>query len=182
MLWLPLLLLLLAGLGFAGWMAMREGNPQLPAATPFASVELDPLIDGEGLGNGAAALESWSDERWQRLEQATANLPSVAASAATIRRAGAPGAEAVASATRPKRQGRSTVSTFGSLDRNGDGRLSPAEFAVFHVPGVQPARQGTKADDMPPYVSTNALNRSIGAFRRLAATQGEAAANRIHEA
>ncbi|TFI57543.1 hypothetical protein E2493_14320 [Sphingomonas parva] len=53
---------------------------------------------------------------------------------------------------------------FALLDRNGDGRMSPAEFAIWKVDGVRPCRQGQKADDMPPYVGTAALNQSIESF------------------
>lgn len=168
-LWLPLLLALLAGAALLWWMAARSDERQPAgnsATSPSAALGEDPLIQGEGLGNGAAGPEAWSEARWQQLEQQAGRAPPATAPAGTL-----PAAEAPAAAARPpeRRNARanSTATSFDALDRNNDGRLSPAEFAVFHLPEVQPARQGAKADDMPPYVSTNALNRSIGAFRRL---------------
>ena len=168
-LWLPLLLALLAGAALLWWLAVRsdEGQPAGNSATsPFAALGEDPLIEGEGLGNGAAAPETWSEARWQQLEQGARGAPLASAPGGSVRAAEAPAAAARPPERRNARAS-STARSFDALDRNNDGRLSPAEFAVFHLPEVQPARQGAKADDMPPYVSTNALNRSIGAFRRL---------------
>ena len=169
-LWLPLLLLLLAGLGLVWWVAIRDDGGRLAAdeiTSPFVALNEDPLIDGPGLGNGAEAPEAWSEARWQQLERRTGDVSLPDVPPANLRPMAVPGAGAAASAARPKAPSKSGRMTFASLDRNKDGRLSPAEFAVFHVPGVEPRRQGAKADDMAPYVSTDTLNRSIGAFRRL---------------
>lgn len=64
------------------------------------------------------------------------------------------------------RQTQFGTGSFEALDRNDDGRLSPAEFAILRVETVRPSWQGNKADDIPPYVSTQALNSSIEDFRR----------------
>ena len=56
---------------------------------------------------------------------------------------------------------------FAGFDRDSDGRLSPAEYAIYNLPGETPARQGATNDDNPPFVSDEALNKSATSFRRL---------------
>lgn len=56
---------------------------------------------------------------------------------------------------------------FTGLDRDGDGRLSPAEYAIHAIPGETPARQGATNDEKPPYVSDEALNQVVTSFRKL---------------
>ena len=57
--------------------------------------------------------------------------------------------------------------SFGALDRDGDSRLSPAEYAIYALPSETPARQGATNDENPPYVSDEALNSVVTSFRRL---------------
>lgn len=56
---------------------------------------------------------------------------------------------------------------FAGLDRDNDNRLSPAEYAIHNLPAETPARQGATNDEMAPFVSDGALNRSVTDFRRL---------------
>ena len=56
---------------------------------------------------------------------------------------------------------------FAGLDRDNDGRLSPAEFAIYNLPAETPARQGATHDEHPPFVSDEALNRSATSFRQV---------------
>ena len=57
--------------------------------------------------------------------------------------------------------------SFAALDRDADGRLSPAEYAIHALPGETPARQGATNDEKPPYVSDEALNKVATSFRGL---------------
>ena len=58
--------------------------------------------------------------------------------------------------------------TFADADLDGDGRITPAEFAVYELDSVQPAQKAAGAnDEMMPFVSDEALNRVIDNFRRL---------------
>lgn len=57
--------------------------------------------------------------------------------------------------------------SFAVLDRNRDGRLSPAEFAIYDLENVRPTVKGKKNDEMRPFVSNEALNMSITDFRKL---------------
>ena len=53
-------------------------------------------------------------------------------------------------------------------DRDGDGRLSPAEYAALTMPSVDPTQKAPGSnDEMRPYVSDEALNEAITGFRRL---------------
>lgn len=56
---------------------------------------------------------------------------------------------------------------MAGLDRDNDGRLSPAEYAIHALPSETPARQGATNDQKPPYVSDEALNQVVTSFRRL---------------
>ena len=58
-------------------------------------------------------------------------------------------------------------SGMAGYDRDNDGRLSPAEYAIHALPGETPARQGATNDENPPYVSDEALNRIATEFSRL---------------
>ena len=66
-----------------------------------------------------------------------------------------------------KAGGTAGSSRFSSLDRDGDGRLSPAECAIYDLPAETPARQGATDDQNPPFVSDEALNASAMSFRGL---------------
>lgn len=61
----------------------------------------------------------------------------------------------------------SAATSFAGFDRDNDGRLSPAEYAIYALPSETPARQGAVNDENPPFVSDEALNQSITSFRRL---------------
>ena len=56
---------------------------------------------------------------------------------------------------------------FASVDFDSDGRLSPAEYAIYNLPAETPARQGATHDEKAPFVSDEALNRSATSFRSL---------------
>ena len=57
---------------------------------------------------------------------------------------------------------------FAETDLDGDGQITPAEFAVRELDRVDPAQKAAGADDdMRPYVSDEALNRVIESFRKL---------------
>lgn len=57
---------------------------------------------------------------------------------------------------------------FGQADLDGDGQITPAEYAVRELDRVDPAQKAAGAnDEMRPYVSDEALNQVIDSFRRL---------------
>lgn len=56
---------------------------------------------------------------------------------------------------------------MGGFDRDNDGRLSPAEYAIHTLPSETAARQGATNDENPPFVSDEALNQVITSFRQL---------------
>lgn len=55
---------------------------------------------------------------------------------------------------------------FTQSDRDNDGRLSPAEYAIYALSEETPARQGAVNDESPPFVSDEALNEVATEFRR----------------
>jgi|TARA_R100000501_G_scaffold4652_1_gene10038 hypothetical protein len=57
--------------------------------------------------------------------------------------------------------------SFAQLDRDGDGQLSVAEFAIYDLSNVHPRVQGQKDDGTRPYVSTTAVNMAMEDFARL---------------
>ena len=63
--------------------------------------------------------------------------------------------------------GAGAAMNFAGLDRDADSRLSPAEYAIYSLPGETPARQGATNDENPPFVSDEALNEAASSFRRL---------------
>ena len=159
--------LLLLGLLLAAfiWSEVRGGIEADGNVTgdPFASID-EPLIAGEGLGPGVPQSIPWPPEE-------AGFTTSVGAVDASRRSAVKPSARSEtnrASDGRAAYRGAAEVGdAFSRLDRNGDGRLSPAEFAIYRVKGVKPNQQGRKADDMTPFVPTSALNLAIPEFRRL---------------
>ncbi|MGB7405539.1 MAG: hypothetical protein WA906_07620, partial [Pacificimonas sp.] len=60
--------------------------------------------------------------------------------------------------------------SFAQLDRNDDGKLSVAEFAIYDLSGVNPMMKGNKQDQTMPYVSTDAINMVAEQFARLDTT------------
>ena len=56
---------------------------------------------------------------------------------------------------------------FASVDVDGDGRLTPAEYAIHRLPSETAAREGATNDEQPPYVSDEALNEVATGFRQL---------------
>jgi hypothetical protein len=149
-----------------GWIG--DSAPDGTAA-PFADMEFaPPLIKGDGLGDGSAALPWPADvsvpgpgrtggEAVEAYTRREARLPS------PLRKSSVrPSGRYSAGSALPIPE-----QSFGALDRNEDGRLSPAEFAIYRLRSLQPARKGMKADDLPPYVPTSALNTTIVEFRPL---------------
>jgi hypothetical protein len=57
--------------------------------------------------------------------------------------------------------------SFAELDRNNDGRMSIAEFAIYDLANVNPTVKGSKDDEMMPYVSDDAINMVAVDFVRL---------------
>lgn len=55
---------------------------------------------------------------------------------------------------------------FTASDRDNDGRLSPAEYAIYALSEETPARQGAVNDESAPFVSDEALNEVATEFRR----------------
>lgn len=56
---------------------------------------------------------------------------------------------------------------FANLDRNGDGKLSIAEFAIYDLANINPRMKNGAEDEMRPYVSTEAINMAEDDFVRL---------------
>ena len=56
---------------------------------------------------------------------------------------------------------------FANLDRNGDGKLSIAEFAIYDLANINPRMKNGADDQMMPYVSTEAINMAEDDFVRL---------------
>lgn len=165
-LWLPVAALLAILLWVVIASPVQDDRPE-QALEPFAKIDVD-LIQGEGLGPGAADLPSWPADFGTspvgQVGQVGAFVPGTARNA----NAGGFGARSAEPTARiPASAGDVTPNSFRALDRNSDGRLSPAEFAIYRLDGVRPNHKGNKADDMAPYVPTHALNRTIGEFRRL---------------
>lgn len=149
-----MILVILATRFLIAWLMQGSGT----ADAPFPEVVFEPLFKGDGVVGGAPF-------------PATANVagrsPVVSApDRANLEDAGPSGPPAAA-ARSDQGAFASNGRRFSAADRNGDGRISPAEFAIVEIEGVRPDWQGTKADDMAPYVPTAALNRSIGEFRTL---------------
>lgn len=133
------------------------------ASEPFSKIKVD-LIEGEGLGSGTADVPPWpADFAAAPAGEAGASAPRLAPAAQADRRV----RSADPTPPVPARAGDLTPNSFRALDRNSDGRMSPAEFAIYRLDGVRPNHKGNKADDMAPYVSTQALNQTIVEFRRL---------------
>ena len=161
-LWIPLAALAAVLLWVLVARAVEEPAPE-QASEPFAKIEVD-LIEGEGLGPGTADVPPWpADFAAAPAGEAGALTPSSAPDA----RAGRGVRSADAAPRVPARANDLAPNSFRALDRNSDGRMSPAEFAISRVEGVRPNHKGNKADDMAPYVPTQALNQTIGEFRRL---------------
>ncbi|MBZ6378188.1 hypothetical protein B5C34_01100 [Pacificimonas flava] len=57
--------------------------------------------------------------------------------------------------------------SFASLDRDNNGRLSIAEFAVYDLANVNPTMKEGADDQTRPYVSTEAINMATDDFVRL---------------
>ncbi|MEO0500134.1 MAG: hypothetical protein AAF205_06195 [Pseudomonadota bacterium] len=57
--------------------------------------------------------------------------------------------------------------SFVQLDRDADGKMSMAEFAIYDLAGVNPTVRGDKEDETMPYVSTTALNMVADDFVRI---------------
>lgn len=159
--------LLLLGLLLAAliWSEVRggmeaDGNS---ADDPFAAIDEKPLIAGEGLGPEGPESIPWPAEE--------AGFTTSAGAVSSPRTAAGPPSARIGSDRAPDARaadrGAEVGDAFTRLDRNGDGRLSPAEFAIYRVAGVKPNQQGRKADDMAPFVPTKALNLAIPEFRRL---------------
>ena len=153
--------LLLLGLLLAAfiWSEVRGGIEADENATgdPFAAINKKPLIAGEGLGPGVPQSIPWPEE------EVGFTAPRTSAVKPSARR----GADRAPDSGAAYRGAAEVGDAFSRLDRNGDGRLSPAEFAVYRVVGVKPNQQGRKADDMAPFVPTRPLNLAIPEFRRL---------------
>lgn len=162
-LWLPVAALLAILLLVVIASAVQDGGRER-ALQPFAKIDVD-LIEGEGLGPGTADLPPWpADFGTSPVGQVGAFAPGTGRDA----NAGGLGARSAVPAARASTSaGDVAPNSFRALDRNSDGRLSPAEFAIYRLDGVRPNHKGNKADDMAPYVPTQALNRTIGDFRRL---------------
>lgn len=161
--------LLLLGLLVAGflWFQINDGGRDLgaPAADdPFAAMDAGPLIAGEGLGGEGPQSLPWPAEDAQFSNiGGVGPAPGISARTKVSRGAAGGAPDAREASRRPAEGG----SVFSRLDRNSDGRLSPAEFAIYRIEGVRPNQQGRKADDLPPYVPTRALNLAVPEFSRL---------------
>ena len=67
--------------------------------------------------------------------------------------------------------------SFAAVDRDGNGKLSPAEFAIYDLANINPMVKCDKDDGTRPFVSTKALNMSADDFVRFD-RDGDAAISR----
>ena len=116
---------------------------------------------GAQAGGAAGSMDTGNQSSTAGMTGAeTQNQSGTAGTAGT--QGGASGSSAGMSAAQP-----GAAAGMAGFDRDSDGRLSPAEYAIFALPSETPARQGATNDEKPPFVSDEALNKVVTSFRRL---------------